>query len=37
MNTKSNNKNRSTQPEIQLCAPVRFDCANIEFFMQELS
>ena len=32
MNANLNSKNRSVQPEIQLCAPVCFDGANIEFF-----
>ena len=36
-NVNPNSKNRSIQPEIQLCAPVCFDGANIEFFMREMS
>ena len=32
MNANLSSKNRSVQPEIQLCAPVCFDGANIEFF-----
>ena len=31
MNANLSSKNRSVQPEIQLCAPVCFDGANIEF------
>ena len=32
MNANLSSKNRSVQPEIQLCAPVCFDGANIAFF-----
>ena len=35
MNANLSSKNRSVQPEIQLCAPVCFDGANIEFFFVE--
>ena len=37
MNANLSSKNRSVQPEIQLCAPVCFDGANIEFFAREMS
>ena len=37
MNSKPSSKNRSVQPEIRLCAPVRFEGVNIEFFMREMS
>ena len=30
-------KNRSAQPEIQLCTPVRFVGANIAFFAREMA
>ena len=32
MNANLSSKNRSVQPEIQLCAPVCFDGTNIAFF-----
>lgn len=35
MNANLSSKNRSVQPEIQLCAPVCFDGADIEFFCVE--
>ena len=35
MNANLSSKNRSVQPEIQLCAPVCFDGANIEFLRRK--
>ena len=37
MNANLSSKNRSVQPEIQLCAPVCFDGVNIEFFAWNMS
>ena len=37
MNTKPNSKNRSTQSNFRLRAPVRFVGANIAFFAREMS
>ena len=37
MNANLSSKNRSVQPEIQLCAPVWFDGVNIEFFAWNMS